>query len=140
MSSNSSPSDSSAGRRAVCGDAAPASAAGAPVALELRAVTAVPPGSAARRVLAAAFATHELEDSDVYIVLRGTGGACGEGRDLATATLNLEQLAEEQDAEDDHRHRRAGQRPGETGQGRLVHGSTLAPPAGAVRARRPCSG
>ena len=50
---------------------------GVPVPLELRCATPLPPGGAARKALVTALGTHTLDDSDVYVVLRGLGGACG---------------------------------------------------------------
>ena len=69
---------------------------GAPVPLELRCATPLPAGGAARKALAAALGTHSFDDSDVYVVLRGLGGACGvKGRELASAVINLEQLLQD---------------------------------------------
>ena len=41
-----------------------------------------------------AFASANLEDSDVYVVMHGHGGECGGGRELGTAIINLEQIEE----------------------------------------------
>ena len=47
---------------------------GVPLPLELRCATPLPRGGAARKALVTALGTHTLDDSDVFVVLRGLGG------------------------------------------------------------------
>ena len=47
---------------------------GVPLPLELRCATPLPRGGAARKALVTALGTHTLDDSDVFVVLRGQGG------------------------------------------------------------------
>ena len=54
--------------------------------------TSLPPNSRAREMLRSALLSPTLEDSDVFLVLHGLGGAAREGKEVATGMVNLEEL------------------------------------------------
>ena len=71
-----------------------AQANGGEVHLDYRQKIALPPRSAAREALKAALISETLEDSDVFIVLHGVGGAAygNAGKEMASGMINLEEI------------------------------------------------
>ena len=78
-----------------------AAASGGEMVVDFTQHTSLPPNSRARQALRSALISETLEDSDVFLVLHGLGGASRDGREMATGMINLEELlADEEDITD----------------------------------------